>query len=98
MTQTQQPVSPATPPCGGHLVTVDGRTLPLRGTRLVARTVGGIATVKVVQTFANPLTTPVNALYLFPLNKDAAVYEMIMEVGDETVRAQIEPLTGLKAS
>lgn len=59
---------------------------------------GDLATVTVVQTFANPLTTPVNALYLFPLNKDAAVYEMIMEVGDETVRAQIERVEQARAT
>jgi Ca-activated chloride channel family protein len=37
----------------------------------------------------NPTETPLNAKYLFPLHKDAAVFAMTMEVGDEVVQARI---------
>ncbi|TVM31229.1 VIT and vWA domain-containing protein [Oceanidesulfovibrio marinus] len=50
---------------------------------------GDMANVEVVQKFANPTTIPMNATYLFPLNKDAAVHAMTMEVGNEIVRATI---------
>ena len=50
---------------------------------------GDLATVHLQQQFANPTQTPLNAQYLFPLNQDAAVYAMQMQVGDETVTAQI---------
>ncbi len=59
---------------------------------------GDLATVTVQQTFANPLTTPLNVSYLFPLNKDAAVYKMVMEVGDEIVQAQIQTKQKAKAT
>ncbi len=79
---------------------VDGETVlfPTLKTDIEADIRGDLATVAVVQTFANPLPTPVNATYLFPLNKDAAVYEMIMEVGNETVRARIEPVEQARAT
>ncbi|MGI9384891.1 MAG: VIT and vWA domain-containing protein, partial [Methyloligellaceae bacterium] len=63
---------------------------PVLKTDINADVQGDLATVTVVQTFANPTTTPLNAVYLFPLNKDAAVYAMQMEVGDERVVAQIK--------
>ena len=50
---------------------------------------GDLATVTLVQTFENPTHTPLNATYLFPLNEDAAVFAMTMEIGDEVVEAQI---------
>jgi hypothetical protein len=40
-------------------------------TRLVATTQGGIAAVKVVQTFANPFAETLQVRYLLPLPADA---------------------------
>lgn len=70
---------------------VDGRQIhfPALKTDITADIQGDLATVTVVQTFSNPTVTPLNATYLFPLNKDAAVYAMRMEVGDEIVTATI---------
>ena len=50
---------------------------------------GDLAIVTVTQTFVNPTATPLNAKYLFPLHKDAAVFAMTMEVGDEVVQARV---------
>ena len=68
-----------------------GRTIqfPSLKTDVVADIQGDLATVTVTQTFANPTATPLNATYLFPLHKDAAVFAMTMEVGDEIVQAKI---------
>ena len=44
----------------------------------------------VQQAFANPSDVAMHATYLFPLNQDAAVFEMTMEVGDERIRADIQ--------
>ena len=76
---------------GTVTATVDGRTLhfPALKTDITANIQGDLATVTVVQTFANPTALPLNATYLFPLNKDSAVYAMTMEVGDEVVTATI---------
>ncbi|MGH8444471.1 MAG: VIT domain-containing protein, partial [Solimonas sp.] len=77
---------------GGSLqAEVDGRVvvLPSLKTDIDADIAGDLATVTVTQTFANPGRQALNATYLFPLNHDAAVFEMTMEVGDERLRAQI---------
>lgn len=70
---------------------VEGRTIlfPSLKSDVVADIQGDLATVTVTQTFANPTSTPLNAKYLFPLHKDAAVFAMTMEVGEEVVRAKI---------
>ena len=70
---------------------VGGRTilLPSLRTDVLADIQGDLATVTVTQTFANPTSTPLNAKYLFPLHKDAAVFAMTMEVGEEIVQAKI---------
>ena len=70
---------------------VEGRTIlfPSLKTDVVADIQGDLVTVTVTQTFANPTSTPLNAKYLFPLHKDAAVFAMTMEVGEEIVQAKI---------
>ena len=78
---------------GGHLqAVIDGKEFlfPVLKTDIEADIAGDLATVTVTQTFANPLSTPLHAKYLFPLNKGAAVHAMLMEVGDERVRAVIQ--------
>ncbi|HYD89761.1 MAG TPA: VIT and VWA domain-containing protein [Vitreimonas sp.] len=77
---------------GGHMrAEVDGRSLllPLANSDFSVSIDGDLANVTLVQTFENPTDTPINATYLFPLNEDAAVYAMTMEVGDEMIEAQI---------
>lgn len=77
---------------GGHMrAHVDGQeiVLPLANSDFSVDVDGDLATVTLVQTFENPTQTPLNATYLFPLNEDAAVFAMTMEVGDEVVEAQI---------
>lgn len=51
---------------------------------------GDLAEVTLVQRFVNPLDVPVHADYLFPLNHDAAVHAMRMQVGDELIEARIQ--------
>ena len=68
-----------------------GRTIhfPSLKTDIVADIQGDLVTVAVTQTFVNPTATPLNARYLFPLHKEAAVFAMTMEVGEEVVQAKI---------
>ncbi len=79
---------------GGRLVahTPDGKRLALPSVKsdYDVDVRGDLATVTVKQRFNNPGEVPLNATYEFPLSKDAAVYEMIMRVGDEQVRAKIK--------
>ncbi len=77
---------------GGHVIAdVNGRkwALPSLKTEITGDIQGDLAMITVRQTFANPTTTAVNARYLFPLNKDAAVHAMQMQVGEELVTAKI---------
>jgi Ca-activated chloride channel homolog len=77
---------------GGEMhAEADGKPVlfPLLKTDIAADIEGDAAAVTVVQTFVNPSPAPLNATYLFPLNKDAAVHAMTMEVGNEIVRAKI---------
>lgn len=57
---------------------------------------GTVATVEVTQIFSNPSDIPLNAQYLFPLNKDAAVFAMKLEVGNEVIEAVIQEKTTAK--
>jgi Ca-activated chloride channel homolog len=68
-----------------------GKTIlfPSLKTDIVADVQGDLVTVTVTQTFVNPTPTPLNARYLFPLHKEAAVFAMTMEVGEEIVQAKI---------
>lgn len=63
---------------------------PLESTRVSARVTGFVAEVSVEQTFRNPYTRPVEAVYLFPLPESSAVDSMTLRAGDRTVRAHID--------
>ncbi len=82
-------------PYGGRVqAQVGGETVvfPILKTDIDADIQGDLATVTVTQNFANPMDAAVHAEYLFPLNKDGAVFEMTMHVADEIVRAKIKPV------
>ncbi|MCC3859785.1 VIT and vWA domain-containing protein [Pseudemcibacter aquimaris] len=64
--------------------------LPQLKTDIVTDISGDLASVEITQSFANPHSVPMNARYLFPMNKDAAVYQMTMLIGDEITRAIIK--------
>ena len=51
---------------------------------------GDLATVHLEQWFENPTNVALDASYLFPLNKDSAVYAMQMKIGDEIIEAKIQ--------
>lgn len=79
----------------GQLTAVgkDGRAgilCPLKGTVVNANVSGFGAEVKVVQTFANPSKTPIEAVYTFPLPADAAVNRMRIEVGTRVIEGVIK--------
>ena len=71
---------------------VDGRRIVLASlqSRYEVAISGDVATVRLTQTFENPHDVPINARYLFPLNRTAAVHAMRMTVGDEVISAKID--------
>ncbi|MEM1198987.1 MAG: VIT and VWA domain-containing protein [Pseudomonadota bacterium] len=77
---------------GGQVVaSINGRTVPFPSlkTEVTGDVQGDLASITVRQTFVNPTNVPMNARYLFPLNKDAAVHAMQMRIGDELISAKI---------
>lgn len=71
----------------------DGKELgicPLKHTAVEANIAGFVARVHVKQQFINTATTPVEAIYTFPLPNDAAVDDMTMHIGKRMVKGQIK--------
>jgi Ca-activated chloride channel family protein len=58
-------------------------------TNIRAQVTGNVARVYVTQEFSNPTSDWVEGLYVFPLDTDAAVDELLMHVGERTIRGEI---------
>jgi Ca-activated chloride channel family protein len=63
---------------------------PLKHTDVVANVAGFLNRTRVKQTFHNPLSEKIEAVYIFPLPNEAAVDEMIMTVGDRRIVGQVK--------
>lgn len=82
-------------PTAGMLTILDdqGRAAelcPLKHTDVAAEISGYVSRVTVKQQFRNPSTSPVEAVYTFPLPADAAVDDMTMVLGDRVIRGEIK--------
>jgi Ca-activated chloride channel family protein len=64
-------------------------TFPLKHTRVNAEISGFIAKVMATQVFENPYDKPIEAIYVFPLPQDAAVEQMLMQVGDRVTVGEV---------
>lgn len=64
--------------------------LPLKDTHVEIAVSGVIADVKVLQTYKNEGSRPINAAYVFPASTRAAVYAMRMKMGDQVIVAKIK--------
>lgn len=64
--------------------------LPLKDTHVEIAVSGVIADVKVLQTYRNEGSRPINASYVFPASTRAAVYAMRMKMGDQVIVAKIK--------
>ena len=64
--------------------------LPLKDTTVQIGVSGVIADVKVLQTYRNEGSRPINASYVFPASTRAAVYAMRMRIGDQVTVAAIK--------
>jgi len=70
----------------------DGRVvqLPLLRNEVSVDISGDLASVEIIQTFANPQDLALDARYLFPLPEDAAVHAMRLVAGDVVIEAEIK--------
>lgn len=65
-------------------------SLPLKSTDVDVEISGVIADVTVNQTYVNTGESVIEAIYVFPASTRAAVYKMVMKVGDRVIVAKIE--------
>jgi Ca-activated chloride channel family protein len=65
-------------------------SLPLKSTDVDVEISGVIADVAVNQTYVNTGESVIEAIYVFPASTRAAVYKMVMKVGDRVIMAKIE--------
>ncbi|MBD2204814.1 after-VIT domain-containing protein [Calothrix sp. FACHB-1219] len=63
---------------------------PLKHTEVQAKVTGNISRVEVTQSFENPFTTTLEAVYIFPLPDEAAVDDMLIRIGDKTIKGSIK--------
>jgi Ca-activated chloride channel family protein len=63
---------------------------PLKHTNVIAKIAGNLSRVEVTQSFENPFTTTLEAVYIFPLPDEAAVDEMLIKIGDRTIKGKIK--------
>lgn len=71
-------------------------SLPLKDTSVEIAVSGVIADVRVVQTYRNEGSRPINASYVFPASTRAALYAMRMKIGDKIIVAKIKERTAAK--
>ena len=63
--------------------------VPLIHTDVVLDVRGLVASATVTQQYANSSTEPIEAVYIFPLPHDAAVYDMEIRIGNRVIRSTI---------
>ena len=66
--------------------------LPLKRTNVTVQVTGPLASVVVTQSFANPMTSPVELEYLFPLPEKAAVVDFELLLGKRRVKGDLQEL------
>lgn len=82
---------PTTTP-GLYVKDCEGQQLvfPLKHTEVSAKIAGNISRVEVTQSFENPFTKPLEAVYVFPLPDEAAVDDMEIRLGDRIIKGNIK--------
>ena len=91
----QESETPQPPPiCEGSLIyrsPISGvyEIVPLTHTDAVFDVRGLVASATVTQQFENSSSSPIEAVYVFPLPHDAAVYDMEIRTGNRIIRSQI---------
>ena len=76
--------------CGGMLVSVEGKALPLLGAVVSGEAEGGLASVVLRQSFANTGGEALEVTYAFPLPADGAVAGYEFRIGERRVVGEID--------
>ena len=91
----QEEVTAPPPVCEGELLyrsPVSGRyeTVALVHTDAVFDVRGLVASATVTQQYENSTSAAIEAVYVFPLPHDAAVYDMEIHVGNRVIRSKVK--------
>ncbi|MBD1807715.1 after-VIT domain-containing protein [Microcoleus sp. FACHB-SPT15] len=80
------------PSLGGLYVKTGEKQLvfPLKHTKVLSKIAGNLSRVEVTQTFENPFTEPLEAIYVFPLPDEAAVDDMEIKIGERVIKGNIK--------
>jgi Ca-activated chloride channel family protein len=65
-------------------------TFPLKHTAVQAKIAGNLSRVEVTQSFENPFTQPLEAIYVFPLPDEAGVDDMEIKIGERIIKGNIK--------
>ena len=71
------------------LVSVDGRTYPLKSAHAEVRAEGGVAATTFTQKYGNPYQEPLEVLYTLPLPAHGAVTGYVIRLGERVIRGEI---------
>jgi Ca-activated chloride channel family protein len=71
------------------LVSVDGRTYPLKSASINARAEGGIAATTLSQSYENPYAEALEVHYTLPLPADGAVTGYTIRLGKRVIRGEV---------
>ncbi|MEO6324887.1 MAG: marine proteobacterial sortase target protein [Thermoanaerobaculia bacterium] len=86
--------APPNPGHGSLLVRSPGGTgfseIPLKRTEVAIDVTGLVASTSVIQRFSNEASEPVEAIYVFPLPHDAALYDMEIRVGNRVIKSVVK--------
>jgi Ca-activated chloride channel homolog len=77
---------------GLYVQSPEGKQLvfPLKHTEVIAKIAGNLSRVEVIQSFENPFTQPLEAVYVFPLPDEAAVDDMEIKIGSRIIKGNIK--------
>ncbi len=89
---TNAPIHPTHHLGGLYVESPSGEKLvfPLKHTEVQAKIAGNLSRVEVTQSFENPFTQPLEAIYIFPLPDEAAVDNMEIKIGDRIIKGNIK--------
>lgn len=86
---SQSNALPSTNPVRTGLVSVDGRTYPLKSTIIEARAEGGVAFTTFTQEYSNPYAEPLEVEYVLPLPANGAVIGYSIRLGRRIIRGEV---------
>ncbi len=72
------------------LATDQNQALKLERTRVSAKITGFVAEVEVSQSYSNPFSGPIEAIYVFPLPENAAVNRLRLVIGERVIEGRVK--------